>query len=189
MSPVPEGVLEFPLHSLHVRILHQEGRTQLAEFTDLDLSGTVLKDFKYSKFEFGGLDYWNYCNLCTRFTWYTLGTRYACSILGTCLPRRSQQLAIIAALAYLVDLCEEFLELVLRWAEAHGPHDLPEVVSGQEVNLLRVEQVKTHLGTNRKMAISLFLVVKFYFPFYVSNCAILPTVYILNNVLQWQWQL
>ena len=43
MPPVPEGVLEFPLHSLHVRILHQEGRTQLAELTDLDLSRTVLK--------------------------------------------------------------------------------------------------------------------------------------------------
>ena len=64
--------------------------------------------------------------------------------------------AITAALLYLVDLREEFLELVLRWAEAHGPHDLPEVVSGQEVYLLSVEQVKTHLGTNRKMAILLF---------------------------------
>ena len=57
-------------------------------------------------------------------------------------------------LVYLVDLQEQFLELVLRRPEAHGPHDLPQVVGGQEVNLLSVEQVETHLGATMQICIS-----------------------------------
>ena len=36
-------------------------------------------------------------------------------------------------------------EYLLSWSEAHGPHDLPKVVGGQELHLLGVEQVETHL--------------------------------------------
>ena len=89
-------------------------------------------------------------------------------------------LATPCALSYLVDLCEEFLELVLRGPEAHGPHDLPEVVSGQEVHLLGVEQVETNLGGNSKMEISLFILVKLDVPLMYLTKQILPTVHFLT---------
>ena len=37
------------------------------------------------------------------------------------------------------------LQLLLGGTEAHGPHDLAEVVGGKEVLLLCVEEIKTHL--------------------------------------------
>jgi hypothetical protein len=82
----PEGVLELPLHGLHVGVLHQEGGAQLAELPELDLARSVL-----------------------------------------------------------VDLGEELLQLLLRGPEAHGSHDLSEVISGEEVNLLCVKKVKADL--------------------------------------------
>ena len=86
MSPLPERVLELPLHSLHIRILDQEGRTQLAELSELNLPGAVF-----------------------------------------------------------VNLQKEVFQLLLCRPEAHGPHDLAQVVGREELNLLGVEQVKTHL--------------------------------------------
>merc|ERR1719384_1952856 len=47
----------------------------------------------------------------------------------------------------LVDLMEELSQLLLRWPEAHCPHDVAEVVSGEELLLLRVKQVKADLQT------------------------------------------
>ena len=44
MRGVPEGILEFPLHGLHVGVLNKEGGTELAELSKLDLSGPVLVD-------------------------------------------------------------------------------------------------------------------------------------------------
>merc|ERR1711994_285503 len=38
----PEGVLQFLLHRLHVRVLDQEGGTQLAELTEFNLSRAIL---------------------------------------------------------------------------------------------------------------------------------------------------
>ena len=45
----------------------------------------------------------------------------------------------------LVNLEKKLLELVLCGSEAHGPHDLAEVISRQEVLLLGVEQIKANL--------------------------------------------
>ena len=83
---LPESIFKFPLHGLHVGILHQEGGAQLAELSELDLSGAVL-----------------------------------------------------------VDLEQEVFQLLLGGPEAHGPHDLPEIISGQEVDLLCVEEIKASL--------------------------------------------
>ena len=83
---LPESIFKFPLHGLHVGILHQEGGAQLAELSELDLSGAVL-----------------------------------------------------------VDLEQEVLQLLLGGPEAHGPHDLAKIISGQEVNLLCVEEIKASL--------------------------------------------
>merc|ERR1711982_76587 len=38
----PESILEFPLHGLHVRILHQECGTRLAELSKFNLTRTIL---------------------------------------------------------------------------------------------------------------------------------------------------
>ena len=86
---MPESVLELPLHGLDVRILHQEGGTQLTELGKLDLSGAVL-----------------------------------------------------------VNLEQQLLELLLGGSEAHGPHDLSEVISGEEINFLGVKQVEAGLEEN-----------------------------------------
>ena len=43
---LPESIFKFPLHGLHVGILHQEGGTQLAELSELDLAGAVLVDLE-----------------------------------------------------------------------------------------------------------------------------------------------
>merc|ERR1712180_560362 len=51
------------------------------------------------------------------------------------------------ARAILVDLMEQVLQLLLGGTEAHGPHDLAEVVGGEEILLLCVEEIKTHLQT------------------------------------------
>ena len=83
---LPESIFKFPLHGLHVGILHQEGGAQLAELSELDLAGAVL-----------------------------------------------------------VDLEQEVLQLLLGGPEAHGPHDLAEVVGREEILLLRVEQIKANL--------------------------------------------
>ena len=83
---IPEGVLQLPLHGLHVGVLHQEGAAQLTELPELNLSGPVL-----------------------------------------------------------VNLHQKLLEFLLRGSEAHGPHDLAEVISGEEILLLRVKQVKANL--------------------------------------------
>ena len=40
----PEGILQLPLHGLHVRVLDEEGGAELAELPDLDLAGAVLVD-------------------------------------------------------------------------------------------------------------------------------------------------
>merc|ERR1712172_134504 len=82
----PESVLELPLHGLDVRILHQEGGTQLTELSKLNLSGAVL-----------------------------------------------------------VNLEQQLLELLLGGSEAHGPHDLAQVISREEILLLGVEQIKANL--------------------------------------------
>merc|ERR1712078_563978 len=82
----PESVLELPLHGLDVRILHQEGGTQLTELSKLNLSGAVL-----------------------------------------------------------VNLKQQLLELLLGGSEAHGPHDLSEVISREEILLLGVKQIKANL--------------------------------------------
>ena len=87
MSPLPERVLELPLHSLHVRILHQEGGAQLTELPNFYLPGAVF-----------------------------------------------------------VNLEEQLLQLLLRRPEAHGPHDLAQVIGREEVLLLGVEKIKTNLG-------------------------------------------
>ena len=84
---LPESIFKFPLHGLHVGILHQEGGTQLTELGELNLPGAVL-----------------------------------------------------------VDLEQEVLQLLLGGSEAHGPHDLAQVISRQEVLLLGVEQVKANLS-------------------------------------------
>jgi len=82
----PESVLKLPLHGLDVRILHQEGGTQLTELSKLNLSGAVL-----------------------------------------------------------VNLEQQLLELLLGGSEAHGPHDLAQVISREEILLLGVEQIKANL--------------------------------------------
>ena len=46
----------------------------------------------------------------------------------------------------LVNLDQQLLEFLLRRSEAHGPHDLAEVISREEVLLLGVKQVKANLG-------------------------------------------
>ena len=46
----------------------------------------------------------------------------------------------------LVDLGEQGGELLLGGAEAHRAHDLAEVVRGQELLLLCVEQIEADLG-------------------------------------------
>merc|ERR1712109_56528 len=84
----PECVLQLPLHGLHVRVLDQEGGTELTELSDLNLTRAIL-----------------------------------------------------------VDLLEERLQLLLCGTEAHGPHDLAEVVGREEILLLRVEQIKANLQT------------------------------------------
>ena len=83
---MPESVLELPLHGLDVRVLHQEGGTQLTELSKLNLSGAVL-----------------------------------------------------------VNLEQQLLELLLSGSEAHGPHDLAQVISREEILLLGVEQIKANL--------------------------------------------
>ena len=50
--------------------------------------------------------------------------------------------------AILVNLEQQLLELLLGGSEAHGPHDLPEVISGEEINFLGVKQVKAGLEEN-----------------------------------------
>ena len=82
----PECVLQLPLHGLHVRVLDQEGGTELTELSYLNLTRAIL-----------------------------------------------------------VDLLEERLQLLLCGTEAHGPHDLAEVVGREEILLLRVEQIKANL--------------------------------------------
>merc|ERR1712109_370452 len=84
----PECVLQLPLHGLHVRVLDQEGGTELTELSDLNLSRAIL-----------------------------------------------------------VDLFKERLQLLLCGTEAHRPHDLAEIVGGEEILLLRVEQIKANLQT------------------------------------------
>merc|ERR1719370_2536622 len=85
---MPECVLQLPLHGLHVRVLDQEGGTELTELSYLNLTRAVL-----------------------------------------------------------VDLLKERLQLLLGGTEAHGPHDLAEIVGGEEILLLRVEQIKANLQT------------------------------------------
>merc|ERR1719151_176716 len=51
------------------------------------------------------------------------------------------------ARAVLVNLVEQLGQLLLRGPEAHCPHDVAEVVPGEELLLLRVKQVKAHLKT------------------------------------------
>merc|ERR1719370_1617804 len=85
---MPECVLQLPLHGLHVRVLDQEGGTELTELSYLNLTRAIL-----------------------------------------------------------VDLLEEGLQLLLCGPEAHRPHDLAEVVGGEEILLLRVEQIKANLQT------------------------------------------
>ena len=87
----PESVLQLPLHSLHIRVLDQEGGTELTELSYLNLTRAVL-----------------------------------------------------------VDLLEEGLQLLLCGTEAHGPHDLAEVVGGEEILLLRVKQIKANLEQSSK---------------------------------------
>ena len=86
MSLRPECVLQLPLHGLHVRVLDQEGGTELTELSYLNLTRAIL-----------------------------------------------------------VDLLEERLQLLLCGTEAHGPHDLAEVVGREEILLLGVEEIKAHL--------------------------------------------
>ena len=50
--------------------------------------------------------------------------------------------------AVLVNLEQQLLELLLGGSEAHGPHDLSEVISGEEINFLGVKQVKAGLEEN-----------------------------------------
>ena len=45
----------------------------------------------------------------------------------------------------LVDLGQQVFQLLLSGAEAHGPHDLTEIISREEVHLLGVEEIKTSL--------------------------------------------
>merc|ERR1719370_592550 len=85
---MPECVLQLPLHGLHVRVLDQEGGTELTELSNLNLTRAIL-----------------------------------------------------------VDLLKERLQLLLRGTEAHGPHDLAEIVGREEILLLRVEQIKANLQT------------------------------------------
>ena len=85
----PEGVLQLLLHRLHVGVLDQEGGAQLAELSELNLSGPVL-----------------------------------------------------------VNLEQQLLEFFLGGSEAHGPHDLSEVISGEEINFLGVKQVEAGLEEN-----------------------------------------
>ena len=47
--------------------------------------------------------------------------------------------------AVLVNLEQQLLELLLGGSEAHGPHDLAQVISGEEILLLGVEQIKANL--------------------------------------------
>ena len=42
------------------------------------------------------------------------------------------------------------LQLLLGGTEAHGPHDLAEVVGGKEILLLGVEEIKAHLMTEMR---------------------------------------
>ena len=49
------------------------------------------------------------------------------------------------ARAVLVDLRQQVLQLLLGGTEAHRPHDLAEVICGQELHLLGVEQVEADL--------------------------------------------
>ena len=48
----------------------------------------------------------------------------------------------------LVNFEKKFLELILCGSEAHGPHDLAEVISREEINFLCVKQVKAGLEGN-----------------------------------------
>merc|ERR1719434_347608 len=82
----PECVLQLPLHGLHVRVLDQEGGTELTELSYLNLTRAILVDF-----------------------------------------------------------LEERLQLLLCGTEAHRPHDLAEVVCGEEILLLRVKEIKANL--------------------------------------------
>ena len=50
--------------------------------------------------------------------------------------------------AILVNLKQQLLELLLGGSEAHGPHDLSEVISREEINFLGVKQIKTGLEEN-----------------------------------------
>merc|ERR1712109_232799 len=83
-----ESVFKFPLHGLHVGVLHQEGGAQLTELSELDLAGAVL-----------------------------------------------------------VNLSQEVLQLLLRGPEAHGSHDLTQIISREKVDLLGVEEIKTRFKT------------------------------------------
>merc|ERR1711917_7342 len=47
----------------------------------------------------------------------------------------------------LVNFFQKLLELLLAGPESHGPHDLVQVVGGQKLLLLCVEQVEAHLET------------------------------------------
>merc|ERR1719232_1725648 len=47
----PEGVLQLPLHGLHVGVLHQESGAQLAELSELNLSGPVLVNLEQQLLE------------------------------------------------------------------------------------------------------------------------------------------
>ena len=45
------------------------------------------------------------------------------------------------------------LQLLLGGTEAHGPHDLAEVVGGEEILLLGVEKIKAHLMAEMRVII------------------------------------
>merc|ERR1711934_1217474 len=47
--------------------------------------------------------------------------------------------------AVLINLEQQLLELLLGGSEAHGPHDLAEVISREEILLLGVEKIKANL--------------------------------------------
>ena len=57
----------------------------------------------------------------------------------------------------LVDLQQQVLQLLLGRAEAHRPHDLPEVVRGEELLSLGVEQVETNLIKEIQRSTSYFV--------------------------------
>merc|ERR1719244_1500256 len=45
----------------------------------------------------------------------------------------------------LINFMEKVSKLLLSWSEAHGPHDLSQIISRQELLLFCVEQIKANL--------------------------------------------